>query len=565
MPNDRDEKASKNIMIIIAIAAVCVAAGVGTGVVISKRKFNRNLDKVKDIHVEKVAIDDSLVKEIDRFEELKINLIQVRDNIEKLDIPVPESLTKWDTTETSLNKISAFFEKHSQMSTSTEAFILSVLPISQTGQALWAFAEVAPHLVSDAFTNSLSAVKDGLSNLAVDDVSTILTKFCDGMLNTNPQALSNALAHHNYMGAILKPIKSGVMEITGLHDATSSLSESIHDMSDALGDAVELSINAADFTDLDVSGHIPVITIAISSYREFNLLLDNKTDALTSLKNISLDAAGAGGGGLVGAKAGAMFGSIFGPVGTVIGGIGGGIVGAMGGRAITNNIKQRPLKKAIEEYQNNAELMKEETKEKSRNMLHSINSYSIKKRKEFKEDNILKDIPVVENGDTIIGITLVMFQAINAHINSMREDVRKLKSSFWYSEAKYGIIADNYDKQIADAERQLPPLENIKNNPKLALEVLLSLQLPAQQENPIFKEKFSECSKELKEMNDKNNSSLLVWSYMVNGLYQKALNDIAEYSNNRMKGFNKFVEQWKQTLSTLEYNINVEKDKLGLK
>ena len=45
--------------------------------------------------------------------------------------------------------------------------------------------------------------------------------------------------------------------------------------------------------------------------------------------------------------------------------------------------------------------MKEETKEESRNMLHSINSYTTKKRKEFKEDNMLKDIPVVENGDTI--------------------------------------------------------------------------------------------------------------------------------------------------------------------
>lgn len=552
-------------MIIIAIAAACVAAGVGTGVVISKRKFNKNLNKVKDIHIKKVALDDSLMKEIDRFEELKINLIQVKANIDQLDIPVPESLTKWDTAESSLNKISAFFEKHSQMTTSTEAFILSILPISQTGQALWAFAEVAPHLVSEAFTNSLSAVKDGLNNLAVDDVSTILTKFCDGMLNTSPHALSNALQHHDYMGAFFAPVKSGIMEITGLHDATSSLSESIHDMSNALGDAVELSINAADFTNWDVSGHIPVITVAISSYREFNLLLDNKTDALTSLKNIGLDAAGAGGGGLVGAKAGAMIGSIFGPGGTLIGMGVGGVIGAMGGRSITNNIKQRPLKKAIEEYQNNADLMKEETKEESRNMLHTINTYTTKKRKEFKEDNMLKDIPVVENEDTIIGITLVMYQAIIAHINSMKEDVQKLKKSFWYSKSKYGIIADNYDKQIADVERQLPPLDNIKNNPKLALEVLLSLQLPAQQENPIFKEKFSECSKELKEMNDKNNSSLLVWSYMVNGLYQKTLNDIAEYSNKRMNRFNKFVEQWKQTLSTLECNINIEKDKLGIK
>ena len=65
---------------------------------------------------------------------------------------------------------------------------------------------------------------------------------------------------------------------------------------------------------------------------------------MTSLKNVSLDAVGAGGGGLAGAKAGAFAGSLFGPIGTLIGSIVGGIGGAMGGRAITNEIKKRPLK-----------------------------------------------------------------------------------------------------------------------------------------------------------------------------------------------------------------------------
>jgi phage tail tape-measure protein len=42
---------------------------------------------------------------------------------------------------------------------------------------------------------------------------------------------------------------------------------------------------------------------------------------MTSLKNVSLDAVGAGGGGLAGAKAGAFAGSLFGPIGTLIGSI----------------------------------------------------------------------------------------------------------------------------------------------------------------------------------------------------------------------------------------------------
>lgn len=66
-------------------------------------------------------------------------------------------------------------------------------------------------------------------------------------------------------------------------------------------------------------------------------------------------------------------------------------------------------------------------------------------------------------------------------------------------------------------------------------------------------------------MNDKNNSSVLVWSYMVNGLYQKTMNEIADFSNNQMNAFNQFVAQWKQTLASLENKVNVEKGKLGIK
>lgn len=253
---------------------------------------------------------------------------------------------------------------------------------------------------------------------------------------------------------------------------------------------------------------------------------------MTSLKNVSLDAVGAGGGGLAGAKAGAFAGSLFGPIGTLIGSIVGGIGGAMGGRAITNEIKKRPLKKAIEEYQSNVSRMKNETRDKSRNMLQSINSFTTHKRSAFKNDKMLKEIPVVESEGTVIGITIIIYQSVTEHITSMKEKVEKLKSSFWYSESKYGVIVDSYNKRIADLERQLPLVTSIEKNPKLALEALLALQMPIQKSEPIYKKKFKECSKELQDMNDRNNSSVLVWSYMVNGLYQKTMNEIADFSNN---------------------------------
>ena len=561
-------------MIIVVIAAVCVAAGVGTGVLVSKKRFNNNIADADCESTSSVAQDKSLSDEMDRFEQLKINIVTVKKNIEKLDIPMPEKLTSWDDAESSLNKLSKFLEKHSKSATGTEAFILSILPVSQTGEILCSFASTVPDFLSGAFSNSVSALKAGAAIPGVDDITTCLTKFCEGMVHTSPKALAQALQHHDYIGGLLAPVKNGFAEMFGVNAATNSLKESFHEFGGVLTAPTEVNVDLTnsidmtdltDLTDFDFSGHIPVMTIAVSSFREFNLLMDNKTDAMTSLKNIGLDAAGAGGGGLVGAKAGALAGSLFGPVGTLIGGIAGGICGAMGGRALTNEIKQKPLKNAIEAYQSNANQMKEETRNKSRNMLESISNFTSEKRKAFKNDKMLKEIPVVENESTVISITLILYQAVTEHMASMKQKVDKMKSSFWYSDNKYGIIVENYEKRIANIERQLPPIKNIEANPKLALETLLALQIPTQKAEPIYKKKFMECSKELKEMNDKNNSSILVWSYMVNGLYQKTLNEITNFSNTQMTAFNQFVEKWKQTMSSLENKVNVEKGKLGLK
>ena len=73
-----------------------------------------------------------------------------------------------------------------------------------------------------------------------------------------------------------------------------------------------------------------------------------------------------------------------------------------------------------------------------------------------------------------------------------------------------------------------------------------------------------ECCNELKIINDKNDSNVLVWSYMINNLYQQTLNDIADYSNKKMKSLNGLFKSWIIRLGELEKNIEKEKGKLGL-
>lgn len=125
-------------------------------------------------------------------------------------------------------------------------------------------------------------------------------------------SVAKALEHYQISDALLTPIKHGALEVFGVHDVTHELVNSLSEIGSNMGAAVEASTSIGDLTnasDIDVTGHIPVVTIALSSFREFQLLSDDKTDYISSLKNIALDAVGAGVGGVAGAKGGAIIGS----------------------------------------------------------------------------------------------------------------------------------------------------------------------------------------------------------------------------------------------------------------
>lgn len=545
-----------------------IALGICIGCYYSKRKYE---DSVKGLfnNTETVSVETSeLEDEFDRIEELKDNLEEVRINVENLDIPTPESVSSYDDTQSVLNKLSSYFEEHSLATVGTEQVILSLLPTSQIGQSLQAMAEVLPQNLGHAiFGNALESVKDNIWSIPTMDG---LEKFIHGMVHLNHYqmlSVAKALEHHQISEALLTPIKHGALEVFGVHDVTHELVNSLSEIGSNMGAAVEASTSIGDLTnvsDIDITGHIPVVTIALSSFREFQLLSDDKTDYISAMKNIALDAAGAGAGAAAGAKVGAMVGSTLGPAGTVGGGIVGGIVGAITGRMVTNEVKKKALKNAIKAYETSYYQMKNETGAKSKDTLVLIQTFAENKREEFKESEILEDIPISDCSSVAEQIALILYQFIVNEVVEMRKGVSQIKKSIWYSAKKYDALVFEYEQQIEDIENQLPTPQLISSNPRIVIDVLTEIEMPNRKAYSKFQDKINDCREELKKANDKNDSSILMWSYMVNNLYQTTLNDIADFSNEKMGSLNRLFSDWKDKMTELENTVEKEKGKLGI-
>lgn len=555
-------------MFILISTISIIALGICTGCYFSKRKFERSINEFFN-KAETIPVETSeLEEEFDRIEELKDNLEEVRRNIENLDIPTPESVSSYDDTQSVLNKLSSYFEEHSLATVGTEQVILSLLPTSQIGQSLQAMAEVLPQNLGHAiFGNALESVKDNIWSIPTMDG---LEKFIHGMVHLNHYqmlSVAKAMEHHPISDALLTPIKHGTLEALGVHDVTHELVNSLSEIGSNMGAAVEASTSIGDLTnasDIDVTGHIPVVTIALSSFREFQLLSDDKTDYISSLKNIALDAVGAGVGGVAGAKGGAIIGSFFGPIGTAIGGGIGAVIGAIGGRMATNKAKRIPLDNAIKAYETGYYQMRNETEEKSKDTLVSIQTFAENKREEFKESEILEDIPVSDCPSVAEQIAFILYQFIVNEVVEMKKGVSQIKKSIWYSAKKYDALVFEYEQQIEDIENQLPTPLLISSNPRIVIDVLTEIEMPNRKAYSKFQDKINDCREELKKANDKNDSSILMWSYMVNNLYQTTLNDIADFSNEKMGSLNRLFSNWKDKMAELENTVEKEKGKLGI-
>jgi hypothetical protein len=127
-------------------------------------------------------------------------------------------------------------------------------------------------------------------------------------------------------------------------DASQHLGDAAHHVAHAAGLAAPDALHA-------MLGHIPVVTLTLSSIREIQLLNDGVTTMGTSVRNITLDAAGV----VLGVAAGevaahvalhAVLGAATGGASVLIG-----IPASIVGRKVFRSIKERPYRQAVERFE----------------------------------------------------------------------------------------------------------------------------------------------------------------------------------------------------------------------
>lgn len=428
--------------------------------------------------------------------------------------------------------------------------------------------EIIPQNIgTQIFGDAYASIKEGVSNIPTSEG---FYKFIGGMGHLSKfqqHSILQHLEHHDFGGAMITPLKQGALEMINAHEAGHNLIASIQDVSADISSSIENCSSIGDLTsvsDIDISGHIPVITIGLSSIREFQLLSQDKTDFITSLKNISLDAVGAGLGAAGCAKLGAIAGSSLGPLGAIGGAVVGSIAGAIAGKYATNKVKRLNLDKAISDYSTAYEDMKVDTKSCSQKALNKIIEYCTNKRTEFHESEVLREVPIVEGEATIQATALSICQFVINEINTLRKSVDEIKRSFWYSSSKYDQIILEIENKLTKAENSLPSVELLKSDPQIAINQILSLDLPNRHFSMDMQEKINDLVNELENFNDKNDAAYLMWTYVIKQYYQKTLNEVADFSNSQMQQLNGCFANWKSKLDNIVSRIDKEKQKLGL-
>lgn len=220
----------------------------------------------------------------------------------------------------------------------------------------------------------------------------------------------------------------------------------------------------------DLISGVPLATLAISSYRNYNLVKSGKKDKKIATQDILLDTAGVGVGGMLGSAVGVRLGQfltpVIGPLSMIIiptiSSILGSIIGIMAGKGIMNWIRERHLRSAQKELKTELVSFTETFNKEYKRLIFNIKS-------DLESDNKKYSFMRKENQniftryfwpDTLTAICDLAAKKIKEEYNMTRDYYNNLKQELkkYKSKEEAGLVLYAQGRNIYSSD---PALDNI--------------------------------------------------------------------------------------------------------
>lgn len=330
----------------------------------------------------------------------------------------------------------------------------------------------------------------------------------------------------------------------------------------------------------DVYSAIPVITVALSGYRELRLIMEQKTNLPNSLKNFGLDMTGTGGGSMAGMIIASTVTDIFLPgVGTVIFGIGGGIIG----RKITNKIKERPLKKALENleeaYQSADEEVRELQKEANRRYQKKVqkqeviladSTTKIKEELQAEKDNLLDQRRTVYRMSSTLSVKYL--ESATIALQNERESLLAIPTwmrwlsgkTLWQSLNERIAYLENLS-QNAELQRDIYAIKEKRREELVGDQVIRFLQilLDLETETDSILHIVRSFEAHRNDIESKWEQYILGKRRVLADIRYKCIQKIGKHIQSEKGRINKKVDEIRKKLRQIEESVKVKKKRLG--
>ncbi len=534
----------------------------------SKRLQNFQLPILKH----DVEVAQKLQEQIDKYNNTDYIVDNLKQNLRQLPFPIPDELSQNHDIKVIAESLAKTFAERGVAFVGTEQFLLMVLPPEKVAECLiFATETVVEHgagAMAESFISVKASLVEGIVNIQDPEIiKECFEHFCSAVLDHFKEAdnvidFIHELESEGIRAAFLQIVTADTVYQTldpafnfteHLDEIQDTWAHHLHETTYSIGNHVYHTIVPSP------TFHIPIITIIKSGIRELDLLADEKTEFETSLKNLALDAAGTGGGALLGAKAGFVAGSFFPGIGNIVGGAIGAIFGAMGGRYLTNTIKEIPLQTAIENYTNSFEVMSNDLTAFLSQSTYEIRSCSINEKKRFHEQ--INNMPHFDAGKPeLIMIANELSIAQLDDIKTQRLNIMPFTKSIFSLTYRNRAKLKKMKEVLNSMEKAIPPKSLIDSQPLSAVKLIREFHYF---ENRRFGSELTISTDFLKKKNAAFYKVLMMWLVKNKSEYDASISKVNKLLKAKMDEYGTKRKNWKHRLELLRNEINREKAKLG--